>query len=164
MAPKISSLHTHRTVKPIETEMLKVNSVRDVPADAFIKAYAKHLKRVGKLQVPEWTTISKTASFKETQPEDPDWYYVRAAAILRKVYLQGTVGIGALSRHFSAGQKRGVRPTRHAKPSGHVLRSILQQLEQLDLLKKNPRGGRSVTPAGQKDADRVAVQIKVLAL
>ena len=49
-------------------------------ADAFIAAYASHLKRSGKLEVPTWVDIVKTGSFKELAPYDPDWYYVRAGA------------------------------------------------------------------------------------
>jgi Ribosomal protein S19e len=47
-------------------------------ADAFIAAYASHLKRSGKLEVPTWVDIVKTGSFKELAPYDPDWYYIRA--------------------------------------------------------------------------------------
>ncbi|KAJ2977679.1 hypothetical protein NUW54_g11389 [Trametes sanguinea] len=47
-------------------------------AEAFISAYASHLKRSGKLEVPTWVDLVKTGSFKELAPYDPDWYYVRA--------------------------------------------------------------------------------------
>lgn len=47
-------------------------------ADAFITAYASHLKRSGKLEVPTWVDIVKTGAYKELAPYDPDWYYVRA--------------------------------------------------------------------------------------
>lgn len=47
-------------------------------AEAFISAYASHLKRSGKLEVPTWVDIVKTGPFKELAPYDADWYYVRA--------------------------------------------------------------------------------------
>ncbi len=47
-------------------------------AEAFIAAYASHLKRSGKLEVPTWVDLVKTGHFKELAPYDPDWYYVRA--------------------------------------------------------------------------------------
>ena len=47
-------------------------------AEAFITAYASHLKRSGKLEVPTWVDIVKTGAYKELAPYDPDWYYVRA--------------------------------------------------------------------------------------
>jgi hypothetical protein len=49
-------------------------------AEAFIAAYASHLKRSGKLEVPAWVDIVKTGAYKELAPYDPDWYYVRAGA------------------------------------------------------------------------------------
>lgn len=50
-------------------------------ADAFIDAYASHLKRSGKIEVPTWVDLVKTGHFKEQAPYDPDWYYVRAGAL-----------------------------------------------------------------------------------
>jgi small subunit ribosomal protein S19e len=47
-------------------------------AEAFIAAYSSHLKRSGKLEVPNWVDLVKTGTFKEQGPYDPDWYYVRA--------------------------------------------------------------------------------------
>ena len=51
-------------------------------AEAFIVAYASHLKRSGKLEVPTWVDIVKTGSFKELAPNDADWFYTRAGTFL----------------------------------------------------------------------------------
>lgn len=56
------------------------NTVLGFSAEAFISAYASHLKRSGKLEVPTWADIVKTGAYKELAPYDPDWYYVRAGA------------------------------------------------------------------------------------
>lgn len=53
-------------------------TVRDVAAPDFIKAYAEHLKNTGRVELPSWCDIVKTAPHKEMCPFDPDWYYVRA--------------------------------------------------------------------------------------
>lgn len=50
----------------------------DNSADAFITAYASHLKRSGRIEMPTWADIVKTGAFKELAPYDPDWYYIRA--------------------------------------------------------------------------------------
>ena len=34
--------------------------------------------RGGKLKVPEWVDLVKTAKSKELAPYDPDWYFIRA--------------------------------------------------------------------------------------
>lgn len=43
------------------------------------------------MELPHWTDIVKTATFKELAPYDPDWYYIRAGKhgflLLRLAYL-----------------------------------------------------------------------------
>jgi len=56
----------------------KPSGVKDVSPDAFIKAYAAHLKSNDKIHLPTWVDIVKTGSFKELPPRDEDWYFVRA--------------------------------------------------------------------------------------
>lgn len=51
--------------------------VKDIKANDFIEAYAAYLKRSGKLEVPKWTDLVKTGTFKEQSPASPDWFYVR---------------------------------------------------------------------------------------
>ena len=36
------------------------------------------LIRGGKLKVPEWVDLVKTAKSRELAPYDPDWYFIRA--------------------------------------------------------------------------------------
>ncbi|KAG8934097.1 40S ribosomal protein S19 [Tulasnella sp. 418] len=133
--------------------------VRDVSADAFITEYASHLKRSGKLEVPNWVDISKTGCFKEQGPYDPDWYYVRAAAIARHVYLRKKVGVGALAKLHGGPQRRGVRPPRHRDASTQVQRKICQSLEKIGVLELLPDGGRRISQDGTRDLDRIATAV-----
>ena len=72
-------------------------TVRDVPAPAFIAAYAEVLKNNDKFVVPKWADVVKTGVHKELAPYDPDWYFIRAAAIARKIYLrQGMFALSVL--------------------------------------------------------------------
>jgi small subunit ribosomal protein S19e len=75
-------------------------TVRDVQAAKFIAAYAEVLKNNDKFVVPKWADIVKTGVSRELTPYDPDWYYIRAAAIVRKVYLRPGTGVGALKKRF----------------------------------------------------------------
>merc|ERR1712205_9646 len=63
-------------------------TVKDVPADAFIKACADFLKRQPKFDVPKYHDIVKTGTLKELAPYDEDWFYTRAASVARKIYLR----------------------------------------------------------------------------
>merc|ERR1712227_1072955 len=82
-------------------------TVKDVTSHDFVIAYAAHLKRIGKIEVPKWADLVKTASFKELAPYDPDWYYIRAAAIARRVYLRAGTGVGGLKKAFGGRKHRG---------------------------------------------------------
>merc|ERR1711977_506028 len=63
-------------------------TVKDVPADEFIKACADYLKRQPKFDVPKYHDIVKAGVIKELAPYDEDWFFIRAASIARKVYLR----------------------------------------------------------------------------
>ena len=43
-------------------------TVRDVAAADFIKAYAEHLKNTGRVELPSWCDLVKTAPHKEMCP------------------------------------------------------------------------------------------------
>ncbi|KAF8310273.1 hypothetical protein DL93DRAFT_2084661 [Clavulina sp. PMI_390] len=133
--------------------------VRDISADAFIEAYASHLKRSGKLEVPTWVDIVKTGHFKEQAPYDPDWYYVRAAAVARHIYLRKHVGIGALTKLHGGRNRRGFRPSHHAEAASGVQRRVCQSLEKIGVLEKAPDGGRRISQDGQRDLDRIATAV-----
>ncbi|KAJ3281994.1 40S ribosomal protein S19 [Borealophlyctis nickersoniae] len=134
-------------------------TVKDVSAHAFVKAYAAYLKRTGKLEVPKWVDLVKTGAYKELAPYDQDWFYVRAASVARHIYLRNGVGVGALKKKYGGRQNRGSRPHHSAVASGSIGRKVLQALEKIKVLEKDPNGGRRISTDGQKDLDRIAQQI-----
>ena len=71
-------------------------TVRDVPAEAFIKAYADHLKKSQKVMPMEKGHYIKTGTTREISPQDEDWFYVRSAALARKVFLRPCLGVRTL--------------------------------------------------------------------
>ncbi|KAE8451486.1 40S ribosomal protein S19 [Mollisiaceae sp. DMI_Dod_QoI] len=132
-------------------------SVRDVDAQKFIENYASFLKRQGKLPIPGWVDTVKTGTAKELPPQDVDWFYVRAAAIARHVYLRKTVGVGRLRKLHGSPKNRGSRPSHHVNASGSVDRKVMQALEKIGVLEQDEeKGGRRITQAGQRDLDRIS--------
>ncbi|KIW15067.1 40S ribosomal protein S19 [Exophiala spinifera] len=139
-------------------------TVRDVDAQKFINAYADFLKRQGKLQIPGWVDTVKTSHSNELPPQSPDWFYVRAAAVARHVYLRKSVGVGRLRKVHGSTKNRGSRPSHHVDASGSVDRKVMQALEKLGILEKvdeddegaSGKGGRRITQAGMRDLDRIA--------
>lgn len=111
------------------------------------------------IQLPSWVDLVKTGPLRELAPYDADWYYVRAAAIARKVYMRQALGVGALRRQFGGrNERRGTVPEHFARASGGVIRHILLQLEAIGIVEKAPgvKGGRRITAQGQRDLDLIA--------
>ncbi|KAL9261538.1 Small ribosomal subunit protein eS19x-like protein [Drosera capensis] len=134
-------------------------TVKDVSPHDFVKAYAAHLKRSGKIELPEWTDIVKTGVHKELAPYDPDWYYIRAASMARKIYLRGGLGVGAFRRIYGGSKRNGSRPPHFCKSSGSIVRHILQQLHAINIIDFDTKGGRRITSSGQRDLDQVAGRV-----
>lgn len=135
------------------------NTVKDVQPHEFVRAYAAHLKRTGKVEVPTWADLVKTGSMKELAPYDPDWYYIRAASVARKVYMKGGIGVGAFRRIYGGAKNNGSRPSHFRRGSGSIARHVLQQLESIGIVEQDPNGGRRITSDGQRDLDRIAGKI-----
>lgn len=89
--------------------METAKNVKDVSPHEFVKAYAAHLKRSGKvsylslflfnfiiiiyhffffeqIELPTWNDIVKTGTLKELAPYDPDWYYIRAGVCVNSFF------------------------------------------------------------------------------
>jgi len=138
-----------------------VTSVKDVPADMLIAELARYIKEnVPQVKPPVWAPFVKTGANKERPPMDSDWWYVRAASLMRKLYLYGPVGLSRLRSAYSYRAKIGdkMRPERTRKAGGAIIRKILQQLEQAGLVAKTKQG-RVLTPEGKSLVDRVASKI-----
>jgi ribosomal protein S19E (S16A) len=102
-----------------------------------------------------WVDTVKTGPAKELPPQSIDWFYVRAAAIARHVYLRKTVGVGRLRKVHGSTRNRGSRPSHHVDASGSVDRKVMQALEKIGVLEQDEeKGGRRITQSGQRDLDR----------
>jgi len=129
-----------------------------VPGGELVERLAEKLKEFDEIEPPEWADYVKTGRHKERPPEDPDWWYTRVAAVLRRVYMDGPVGVERLRTYFGGRQDRGSRPERFRKGSGSIVRKALQQLEEAGLVEKTEEG-RVVTPEGRSLVDSVAHEI-----
>lgn len=133
----------------------------DVPADVLINRLSGYMKEnIREIQPADWAGYVKTGSHVERVPQNPDWWYVRSASILRKLYMKGPVGVSRLRKEYGGRKRRGVRPAHFAKAGGNILRSILQQLEQAGLAQKDGTKGRVVSGKGRSLLDAMSTQIK----
>ncbi len=136
-----------------------MTTVYDVPADRLISRVAEELKGRSEIEAPEWATFAKTGAHKEMPPEDPDWWYTRTAAVLRRVYVDGPVGVERLRSVYGGKKDCGSKPSRWVKGSGSVIRKALQQLEAAGFV-IHDKTGRKISPQGTSFLDGVAYSIE----
>jgi small subunit ribosomal protein S19e len=137
-----------------------MTTVYDVPADHIIRRVAEELKKRKEIVPPEWAAFAKTGVHKEMPPEDPDWWFTRAAAVLRRVYVDGPLGIERMRSFYGGKKNRGSRPNRFRKGSGSILRKSLQQLEAAGLV-IHDKTGRRISPAGMSFLDNLSQEVKI---
>ena len=133
-------------------------TVRDVDPQQLLNALKEELKKMKEIQPPEWSKFVKTGVSRERPPEQEDWWYMRAAAVLRKIYLYGPIGTQRLRKMFGGKKNRGHKPEHFYPGSGSIIRKIFQQLESAGLV-KTKKGGRIITPKGQKFLDNIAYKL-----
>jgi small subunit ribosomal protein S19e len=136
-----------------------MTTVYDVPADHIIRRVAEELKKRKEITPPAWAAFAKTGVHKEMPPEDPDWWFTRAAAVLRRVYVDGPLGVERMRSFYGGNQNRGSKPNKFRKGSGSVLRKALQQLEAAGLI-LHDKTGRRVSPVGMAFLDNLSQEVK----
>ncbi len=134
-------------------------NVYDVPADPLITKLAERLRSEGNIRPPEWADYVKTGVHKEKAPSQDDWWYQRIAAILRKVYVKGPIGVIRLSAKFGGKVDRGSKPYRARKGSRSITRTALKQLEELDYVVNEKGRGRMISPQGRSLLDNISNEV-----
>jgi small subunit ribosomal protein S19e len=134
-------------------------NVYDVPADQLISRLADRLKNEGKIKPPEWADYVKTGVHKEKAPIQDNWWYLRVAAVLRKVYIKGPIGVSRLSSEFGGRVDRGSKPYRARQGGRSIARTALKQLEEQGLVVNEKGKGRRVSPGGSSLIDNVSYEV-----
>ncbi len=140
-----------------------MTSLYDVPAEALIEAVADELAEEDAVEAPDWMTYTKTGVDRELPPEQPDFWVRRAASLLRKVAVDGPVGVGSLRTEYggsdTGSNRYQVRPKQKAEASGKIIRVALQQLAEVGYVETAEGEGRQVTPEGRSFLDEVATEV-----
>lgn len=133
----------------------------DVPASKLVEKLANYLKRnVDETNSPPWASIIKTGVHVQRPPQNPDWWYIRCASLLRKIYVHGPIGIEKLRAEYGGRKDYGVRPEHAAKASGATIRKALQQLEAAGFVETFQTRGRRVTKKGRRLLEELAEELK----
>jgi len=128
----------------------------DVSAEKLISEVAQDLKTKVKLEMPEWASLVKTGAHKERIPENEDWWWFRAASLLRKLYVRGPIGVQKLRVLYGGRKNKGVKPEKFYPAGGKVIRTILKEFDGLGFTQKMEKEGRKITPKGQAYLDKIA--------
>ncbi len=134
-----------------------MRNIYDVPANDLIEQTAEDLKKI--IKAPEWSIFVKTGTHRERQPLRDDWWYIRAASVLRTVLKLGPIGVSKLRTKYGGRKNRGHKPDATRRAGGKILRTILQQLEKSTLVKQTTIGvhkGRIITKQGKELLDNAA--------
>lgn len=134
-------------------------SIKDVDAQELIRRAAERLWKMEEMEPPQWAAYAKTGVHKERPPVQAEWWSIRSAALLRRIYLSQS-GVSRLRKTYGGRKNRGHKPEHKRKGSGSVIRKSLQQLEKAGLVKTEKVKGRIITPKGQQLLDKIANEIK----
>ncbi|MFC3477467.1 30S ribosomal protein S19e [Halobacterium litoreum] len=130
----------------------------DAPTDELLDELAAELEE--RLDEPDWAQFAKTSVGRELPPEQEDFWARRAASLLRKVAVDGPIGVKRLSSAYGdtrdGSNRYVVSPSDSTNGSRNIVRTILQQLEDEDLVEKQHDRGRVVTGEGRSLLDDTA--------
>ncbi len=132
-------------------------TVYDVKAEPLIMEAAEELE--DEFEAPEWADYAKTGVNRERPPEQENWYHIRCAAILRRIYRDGPLGVSRLRTIYGGRKNNGHAPEHHEKASGKVIRTALQNLEEAGLVEEEEGEGRKITEKGKSFIDRKAAEV-----
>lgn len=126
--------------------------IRSIKAGEYNLTLAEALKQSGDFEKPEWVEFVKSGTNKERPIGDEDFWFKRAASILRQIYVNEIVGVQRLRTRYGGRKNRGGRPAEFRKGAGKIIRVILQQAEKAGLVEKvkGAKSGRKLTAQGKK--------------
>ncbi len=137
--------------------------MKNVDSKKFIAICKEELKKIEAIKPPEWAIFVKTGSSRKFPPRQNDWWYTRTASILRRIYLNGPVGVERLRTHYGGKKDRGHKPERFRKSGGSIIRKSLQQLEAAGLIEKSKnqkKRGRVISDKGKKFISSITKGVK----
>jgi len=131
--------------------------IRTIESGKYNQLLAEALKKEESFEKPEWIDFVKTSVAKARPNTDPDFWYKRAASILRQIYLKGVVGVERLRTRYGSTKNRGSQPSEFRKGGGKIIRKILQQAESAGFIEKvkGKKSGRQLTEKGREFLETV---------
>ena len=99
-------------------------------------------------------------------PNDPDWFFHKAAAIVRQIYItkSKTLGVGSIRSLLGKKHRRGRLPSVTSRGSGKIIRDIVTQLKKNGYVENYASTdgatlGLLVTKSGRSELDKIASRV-----
>ena len=136
--------------------------VKSVDAWKYNVALADALKKEEAFEKPEWADFVKTGANKARPNIEEDFWFKRAASILRQIYINEIVGVQRLRTRYGSRKDKGKKPAKFVRSGGKIIRLILQQAEKSEFLEKaeGKKKGRKLTLKGKQFLEKVAEEVK----
>jgi len=77
--------------------------------------------------------IHKSGVCAERVPEQENWWFIRGAAMMRKIYMEGPIGVRDLRKEFGKKRRMGVRPARYTRHQAQSQESSCSSLKRQDM-------------------------------
>jgi len=143
-----------------------MNPVFDLNTQEYNLKLAEALKKVPEFKSPEWIEFVKSGSAKERPIGEVDFWYKRAASILRQIYKKKIVGVNRLRTKYGSKQSRGTKPEIFKKSGGKIIRTILQQSDEAGFTEiaktikgvKGRKPGRQLTQKGKEFMEGIGLE------
>lgn len=142
---------------------MEKNPVYDLDAQEYNLKLAEALKKVSEFKMPEWAEFVKSGPAKERPIDEPDFWFKRAASILRQIYKKKLAGVNRLRTRYGSKKNRGYKPEEFRRAGGKIIRAILQQSDAAGFTEiaedvkgvKKRKPGRQLTQKGKKFMEEV---------
>lgn len=145
----------------MEPKAIVKNPVYALKPQEYNLKLAEALKKIPEFKVPEWIDFVKSGTSRKRPIQDDDFWFKRAASILRNIYRHKTVGVNRLRTKYGGKKNRGYKPEKFYRASGKIIRTILQQSDEAgftEIIKpktKDKRAGRKLTDKGKKFLEEI---------
>ena len=137
-------------------------NIRSIEPNKFNTQLAEALKKIPEFKKPEWVDFVKSGTNKQRPIFDEDFWYKRAASILRQLSINNIVGVQRLRTRYGGRKDRGMKPPRFKKSGGKIIRVLLQQAEAAGFVEKvkGKRAGRQLTVKGREYLENIKLKEK----
>tara|TARA_B100000949_G_C13913432_1_gene297797 strand:- start:6 stop:461 length:456 start_codon:yes stop_codon:yes gene_type:complete len=134
-------------------------TVYDIPPDILIERLTESMKKIRQISPPTWTAYVKTGSHTQRPSQQEGWWYTRCASLLRKVYINGPIGLTDLESVYGGKKRVGYSGAGHRDAGGSIIRKGLQQLDSAGLVMHDGIKGRIITDKGRSLLDKLSTEL-----